>query len=138
MKSYGVHSAQADRYGGDWVVSAFAKYNVQIKPSEKPKSDIYVELLPLLNGHRCQLLDHPRMVAQLCGLERRTARSGKDSIDHGPAANAHDDIANAVAGVLLLVSAGKPPLRFSPEMMERIGATPSRRGPPPPGSVAWG
>ena len=32
------------------------------------------------------------------GLERRVARSGKDSIDHGP--GGHDDVANSVAGVL--------------------------------------
>jgi hypothetical protein len=46
MKTYGIHSAQGDRWGGDWVVSAFAKYGIKIVPSEKPKSDIYVELLP--------------------------------------------------------------------------------------------
>ena len=39
---------------------------------------------------------HDRSVAQICGLERRTGRSGRDSIDHAP--NGHDDIANAVAG----------------------------------------
>ena len=31
----------------------------------------YVDLLPLLNSGRIELLDHPRLVAQLCGLERR-------------------------------------------------------------------
>ena len=36
---------------------------------------------------------------QLCSLERRTARGGKDSIDHSP--GMHDDIANAVAGALV-------------------------------------
>jgi hypothetical protein len=39
---------------------------------------------------------HDRLVAQICGLERRTGRSGKDSIDHAP--NGYDDLANAVAG----------------------------------------
>jgi hypothetical protein len=34
---------------------------------------------------------------QLCGLERRVARSGRDSIDHAP--GAHDDVANCVAGL---------------------------------------
>ena len=34
-----------------------------------------------------------------CGLERRTHRSGKDSIDHAP--GGHDDLANAVAGALV-------------------------------------
>jgi hypothetical protein len=35
-------------------------------------------------------------------LERRTARGGKDSIDHSP--GQHDDVANAVAGALVLAA----------------------------------
>jgi hypothetical protein len=53
----------------------------------------------LLNSGRVELLDHPRLHAQLLSLERRTARGGKDSIDHPP--NGHDDLANAVAGALV-------------------------------------
>ena len=45
------------------------------------------------------MLDETKIVAQLIGLERRTARRGRDSIDHGP--GAHDDLANAVAGSLV-------------------------------------
>jgi hypothetical protein len=56
-------------------------------------------LLPILNGSRVELPDHPRLVAQLCQLERRTARGGRDSIDHAP--GAHDDLANAVAGTVV-------------------------------------
>ena len=41
------------------------------------------------------------MIAQLCQLERRTARGGRDSIDHPP--KAHDDIANVCAGAVHLV-----------------------------------
>jgi hypothetical protein len=54
--------------------------------------------LPLLNSGRVELLDHKRLVAQLCGLERRTSRAGRDSIDHVP--GGHDDIANGVAGAV--------------------------------------
>ena len=32
-------------------------------------------------------------------LDRRTGRSGKDSVDHGP--RGHDDVANAAAGALV-------------------------------------
>ena len=49
------------------------------------------------------MLDLPRLAAQLCGLERRTARGGKDAIDHAP--GGHDDVANAVAGVVQMVGA---------------------------------
>ena len=63
----------------------------------RSKSELYGDLLPMINSQRIQLLDHPRLIAQLCALERRSARGGRDSIDHPP--NAHDDIANSVAGL---------------------------------------
>jgi hypothetical protein len=66
------------------------------------KSDIYRELLPLVNSGRIELLDNTRLVAQLCFLERRTARGGRDSIDHPP--NGRDDVSNAAAGALLLAA----------------------------------
>ena len=50
------------------------------------------------------MLDNQRLTNQLLGLERRTARSGKDSIDHAP--HAHDDLANACAGVLVTAATG--------------------------------
>ncbi len=53
---------------------------------------------PSFNAGSVALLDHPRLVAQLCALERRTARGGRDSIDHPP--NGHDDLANAACGVV--------------------------------------
>ena len=64
------------------------------------KSDLYRDMLPLLNSGKVELLDHPRLISQLCGLERRTARGGRDSIDHAP--GQHDDLANAVAGAAIL------------------------------------
>jgi hypothetical protein len=121
FKGYGVHRAVSDKWGGDWVVQAFQKAGIKVEPSAIPKSDLYREILPLLNAHRCSLLDHPRLVTQFCGLERRTARGGRDSIDHAPMA--HDDLANAVAGALLQAKA-RQPMRISPEALAAIG--PSR------------
>jgi hypothetical protein len=62
------------------------------------------------------------LIAQLIGLERRTARSGRDSIDHGP--GAHDDVANAVAGALVL--AGAKVSWFSSEAAVKIMAASTR------------
>jgi hypothetical protein len=64
---------------------------------------LYRELLPLVMSGRVELLDVPRLRTQLLGLERRTARGGRDAIDHGP--GGHDDVANAVAGVLVACAA---------------------------------
>jgi hypothetical protein len=129
MKSYGVSRATSDKWGGDWIGEAFRKYQITVEPSAEPKSDIYRELLPLLNARRCSLLDHPRLVAQLCGLERRVARGGKDSIDHTPSPAAHDDVANAVAGALVLANT-KRPMKINEESLRQLLASPPMPGSP--------
>ena len=85
-----------------WVVESSAAQGIRCEQSAEPKSDLYVDLLPLLNSRRIELLDHPRLVTQLCGLERRTARGGRDSIDHAP--GGQDNLANAVAGAAASVT----------------------------------
>jgi hypothetical protein len=102
LKQYNIDKVCGDKYAGAWPAEQFAKRNVTYEPSEKVKSDIYRDCLPLLNSCKVQLLDNRRLRAQLHNLERRTARGGRDSIDHGP--GAHDDIANAVAGALVLAA----------------------------------
>ncbi len=99
LKRYEISHVIGDRYGGEWPRQRFREHGISYDPSARPKSNIYVDLLPLLNAQRVELLDVPRLAAQLVGLERRVARSGKDSVDHSP--GGHDDLANAVAGVLV-------------------------------------
>ena len=97
LKSYGVTKVVGDKYAGMWPVEVFAKLSITYEQSAAPKSDLYRDLLPLINSNRIRLLDNAKLVNQLVGLERRVARGGRDSIDHGP--GGHDDIANAVAGL---------------------------------------
>ena len=99
LKRYQITSATADRYAGDFPTEQMRKHGITVKPSEKAKSDLYRELLPMLNSGTLELLEVPRLQAQLAGLERRTARGGRDSIDH--AHSGHDDLANAAAGALV-------------------------------------
>jgi hypothetical protein len=89
-----------DRFGGSWPAERFAVHGIKYEAAEKTKSQIYGELLPLLNSGRVDLLDNPRLVSQLCALERKTARGGRDSIDHPP--GGHDDLCNAAGGALTL------------------------------------
>ena len=84
LRTYGLSRLTGDRYGGEWPRERFRVHGVEYALSERPKSEIYLDGLPLLNGGRVELLAIPRLTAQLCGLERRTARSGRDSIDHAP------------------------------------------------------
>jgi hypothetical protein len=110
LASYRIGLVHGDRYAGEWPREQFLKRKVEYKPSERVKSDIYRDALPLLNSGRVQLLDNKRLITQLHGLERRTARGGKDSIDHGP--GRHDDVANAAAGALVLAADWTAPLNF--------------------------
>jgi hypothetical protein len=104
LQTYGIAEVTGDRYAGEWPDERFIEHNISYIAAEHPKSDIYREFLPLLNGGMVELLDHPRLISQLCSLERRTARGGRDSVDHPP--GGRDDVANAVAGVLVEVAGG--------------------------------
>jgi hypothetical protein len=97
LKSYRVSKVVGDRYAGEWPREQFSKFGITYEPSQKSKSDLYVDLLPAINSRNIDLLDHGKAISQLCGLERRTARGGRDTIDHAP--NQHDDLANVIAGI---------------------------------------
>ena len=100
-RRYRVAQLVGDHYAGEWPREQFRKHDLTYAPSARPKSDLYRDLLPLLNSGRIELLDLPRLRAQF-RLERRTGRGGRDVIDHAP--GGHDDLANAAAGALLLAA----------------------------------
>jgi hypothetical protein len=124
LKSYKIPRVTGDRYGGEWPREQFRNLGITYDSSERPKSDIYRDALPLLNSGKLELLDNKRLAAQLVGLERRTARGGRDSIDHGP--GAHDDLANSALGALLLVGSHAP-MQISQQAIESIRAYRPRR-----------
>ncbi len=98
LKAYRVTKLNGDKYAGVWPVEAFKSHNIKYEQAAQAKSDLYRDFLPIINSGNVDLLDLDRLTNQLASLERRTARSGKDSIDHAP--GGHDDVANVVAGVI--------------------------------------
>lgn len=100
LKTYSISTVTGDRYAGDWPRERLRLQGIHYELSEHNRSEIYLNCLPILNSGRAELLALPRIAAQFCGLERRTSRGGRDSIDHAP--GQHDDVANVVAGALLL------------------------------------
>ncbi len=105
LAAYKIREVRGDRYCGLWPSEQFKKRAVTYVPSDKTASQIFAELLPLLNAGRVGLLDNKRLIDQLVALERRTSFGGKDSIGHADHRNAHDDVANAAAGSILLTTA---------------------------------
>jgi len=77
LKAYGVGTVRGDRYGGLWPRERFAVHSVEYRTADKPKSDLYRDLLPTLNSGRVELPDHPRLGAQLCGHRARDRLVGE-------------------------------------------------------------
>jgi len=107
LATYRIKRVSGDRYAGAWPREQFAKRGVRYEPAERTASQLYLELLPMINARSCGLLDNRRLIDQLISLERRTAfGTGRDSVGHPP--NTHDDVANAVAGALIAAQVKKP------------------------------
>lgn len=98
LNLYGITSVQGDRYGGEWPREAFRKSGIRYDLAEQTRSELYLAMLPAVNSGLVDLIDVPRLENQLISLERRTSRGGRDIVDHPP--GGHDDVANAVAGVI--------------------------------------
>lgn len=105
LRTYGIRTISGDKYAPGFTADAFGRHGVHYRYSEQDKSQLYVEALPALVSGRVRLPDNRRMVTQFANLERRTGPSGRDRVDHARNDNAHDDLSNVVAGVVVAANA---------------------------------
>jgi hypothetical protein len=99
LRNYGT-SVHGDLYGRNWVTDAFRRHDIKLIDSPMNRSELYLEMLPMLRSRQIELLDIPKLRNQLQALERHTARTGKDTVAHPP--GSHDDLINAAAGALVM------------------------------------
>jgi hypothetical protein len=85
----------------------------------------YLEALPLFTRGLVGLPDSPALLRELRLLERLPGRVGKDQVSHPR--NAHDDMANAVCGVLRSLANR---LGFNTNYSEWIGGSSSEADDP--------
>lgn len=97
LHNYRVVCVHGDAYAGEWPREQFRKNKIDYIRIKKPKSELYKNLLPLLNSENIELPPSEQLTRELLNLERRTSRGGRDTIDHP--VGFHDDLINAVAGV---------------------------------------
>ena len=107
LKDYKVGRVVGDNYSAAWAQSAFEKAGIKYERSEQNKTQLYIEALPLFMRQAISIPNHPKLQRELRLLERRTARMGKDAVDHGP--HGTDDFANSVAGVLRSLTSSVDP-----------------------------
>jgi hypothetical protein len=119
LKSYGLRQTISDKYAAGFAVDAFHQSGIKLVHSERDRSELYQETLPLFSSGRVRLFDDKRLVTQFASLERKTNSLGRDSITH-PAHGA-DDLCNAAAGALVLAAekvSGLP--KFSSEVLMKV------------------
>jgi hypothetical protein len=102
LKECRISSVTGDAYASQWVAGAWRETGISYIQSDIPKSQIYLECLPLFTRGLVRLPDHDRLLKELRLLERQTHRGGKDSVDHPR--GGHDDFANATCGVFRTLS----------------------------------
>ena len=117
FKSYGVRKVISDKWASTWPVEAFRRVGVEVEQSARPKSDLYADALAPLNSGALRLPDVPRLINQICALERRNNR-GKGTID-APAGQ-HEDLANAMAIIVAGFATTRPMMRFTDDVIARL------------------
>ena len=78
VKAYRISKISGDYYSAGWVESAWNGLDgLKYIRSEKPKSTLFLEALPLFARQLVNLPDHPKLVRELRLLERSTTRAGR-------------------------------------------------------------
>jgi hypothetical protein len=109
VQQYGCKKVTGDNFAAEWVATAWRSQGLTYERSDTPASALYLEALPQFMREQISIPDHPALIQELRGLERRTSRMGRDSVTHPP--GGHDDYANALAGCLRVAHA-KPNRAF--------------------------
>jgi hypothetical protein len=144
VKQHRCATIWGDNYAKEWVAGAYRAAGLVYRQSPLVRSDLYLEGQVLFTRGLVSIPPNTTLLRELRLLERRTARSGKDSVNHG--VGGHDDYANALFGamhVAVKAAAQKPLPIVEPFIASRPRNIPGSdyRGasegmantPPPPG-----
>jgi hypothetical protein len=101
LRAYRMNTITGDRYAAGFVSEAFTAGGLRYLASERDRSRIYLDTLPLVSAAKVRLLERTDLLRELRGLERRVSRNGRENVDH-VGRGSRDDAANAACGALLL------------------------------------
>src|SRR5208337_988347 len=110
-KAYNVSEVMGDKYAIGFHEDEWRQHGIKFVACERSTSENYLGLLPLLLARRVRLIDSSTLHNQLASLERRVGASDRESVSHPQHSHAHDDVAAAVAGALVAITAS-PAYRY--------------------------
>ena len=102
LRQYRLREVQGDKFAGGFHADEWRRNGITFKACEKTTSENYLHALPMLLSGRARLLDNPTLRSQLIGLERHVQAGGRETVTHANVASAHDDLAAAACGALVV------------------------------------
>jgi hypothetical protein len=104
LERYGVPRVVGDGVSKGFVEQTLRDLGILFDVSTMDKSQLYLNLLNLLNSNAVQLPDIDTLRLQLLSLKRYPGANNRERIDHPKGRAYHDDVANVVAGAVALCS----------------------------------
>jgi hypothetical protein len=101
-KQFKILDIVGDNYAKMWPQQAWNNTGMTYTVSDLTASELYAEAEPLFMRGLVALPDHPVLTRELRLLERRPGNLAREAIGHPR--GSHDDLANATAGVLRILS----------------------------------
>ena len=103
-KAYGIWQVHGDKFAGGFHASEWRSHGLTFVEAERSTSENYLGLLPLMLAGRVRLVDSATLRNQLSSLERRVGAQDRETVGHPQHASAHDDLATAAAGAIVLLA----------------------------------
>lgn len=101
VKSYGITKVYGDKYAIGFHSAEWQTHGIVFEPCETTTSENYLNILPLMLAGRVRLVDNKTLRHQLGALERKPGDAAREQVSLPQHANAHDDLACAVAGAVV-------------------------------------
>ena len=114
-KGYNVGKVVGDRYAGNFLSSAWLNEGIFYETASIDKSEAFLQFAAVMSMRKALIPRNEQLKIQLVNLERKALPSGKEQV--ASPENLHDDLANAVALVVVDVYKGISS-RMTPEQME--------------------
>jgi hypothetical protein len=121
-KQYHIKRVVGDAYAGLWPGDTWREGGLPYDKAEQPAAQLYLEAQPNWVQGAVRIYNDPALIKELRHLECIPGRIGKDQVTHPR--NMHDDMANAVCGVITLmaVRSKHPPPEFWAAGLQKLAA----------------
>jgi hypothetical protein len=100
LRSYNISEIRGDDFAGGFE-DEWLRNGIRFIKSDYTTSDNYLRALPIVLAQRARFINNSTLRNQFASLERIVG-GGREKVDHPRHAGAHDDVATAVAGMLVV------------------------------------